>query len=387
MKTLGNDVYIQRGETWSLDFDVTNDAGDPYQLLNQWNNPYLTITVTAARYEQGGDFRKTYWLDLSEQMIEDANGQFTIEPMKRFEATEALPLSMFSIADVLAEYNGKITATGITTNPHDVTGYLFKVDELHDGNYKYKYVSEYTIGNVAALRPIAWYDGRNCQTGELSEYNGVIYYVLKPTNGKIPGDVANNDDDREPGQGITDDYFLECKNYSNVFGQYFVYEGSEDAINPGTFHIGEISGGRKVLQIYASGNRDTVVGALYYSMEDGQLTSETWKDYTFRVIKQFRTKDWVEQDYLFDMKIVAGERVDEYVYNYLSQDPTNNVPVLPWNDGMLQEQINNIYDDEIRAYVQEVYDAGMPLMPDYDTKAIILQPTKLAVSANIQGRY
>lgn len=268
MKTLGDDVYIQRGETWSLDFDVTNEDGDPYQMLKEWTNPYFTITVTAARYEQERDFRKTYWLDLAQRMVEGEDGSIQLEPMKMFTGTEALQLSVFAINEALAVYGtgagGRIVLD--KNSDFDVTNFLFKVDELHDGNWKYKYVKDYTV-------------------------------------------------------------------------------------------------------------------------TDGAVTAETWEDYSFRIIKQFKTRDWVEQDYLFDMKILAGQSVAEYVHGYLSQDPDIDVPDLPWTDELLQEQINLISNDEIRTYVQEIYDAGMPLMPDYDTKAIILQPTKLIVSANIQGRY
>ena len=35
--------------------------------------------------------------------------------------------------------------------------------------------------------------------------------------------------------------------------------------------------------------------------------------------------------------------------------------------------------------MQDLYDSGVPLMPNYDTKSIILQPTKLYVSTDIQG--
>ena len=68
MKILGNEIYIQRGENWTIDFEVKNDDGDPYMILKSiQKNPYIAITVTAARYEQQGDFRKTYWLDLTDE--------------------------------------------------------------------------------------------------------------------------------------------------------------------------------------------------------------------------------------------------------------------------------------------------------------------------------
>lgn len=92
MKKIGNEIYVQRGENWSLDFNITNKKGDPYMLLKEWNNPYLAITVTAARYEQEGDFRQTYWLDLNNRWVEKNDGTTVLEPIKKFMSTEALPL-------------------------------------------------------------------------------------------------------------------------------------------------------------------------------------------------------------------------------------------------------------------------------------------------------
>ena len=100
MKTLGNVVMIQRGETWSLDFEVTNAAGQPYMLFKEWTNPYLAITVTAARYSQKGDFRRTWWLDMDKRWVEQSNGSFAIVPMKRFTETEPLYTQYHQISQV-----------------------------------------------------------------------------------------------------------------------------------------------------------------------------------------------------------------------------------------------------------------------------------------------
>lgn len=143
MKILGNEIYIQRGETWSLDFNMTNDKGDPYMLFNQWNNPFLVITVTTATYKQEGDFRKTYWLDLSNTYVEQIDGSFVLMPIKKFVSTEALYLEEFTVEDVLDKYGtavgGKIVED--PTSDFDVTNYLFYTDPLSDGNRVYKYVT------------------------------------------------------------------------------------------------------------------------------------------------------------------------------------------------------------------------------------------------------
>lgn len=109
-----------------------------------------------------------------------------------------------------------------------------------------------------------------------------------------------------------------------------------------------------------------------------------WYDYNFRVVKQFNTKDWTEQTYLYDAKVLAGESVAEHVYGILLSEG-DDVPELPWTDAELQEQIKLISDWRVRKEMQELYDSGMPIMPTYDTKSIILEPKKLFVSANIQG--
>lgn len=261
MKILGNDIYIQRGETWSLDFDIMNDKGDPYMIFKQWQNPYLAITVTAARYEQKGDYRHTYWLDLSNGLVEQNpdTHEYETTPIKKFISTEALYLSDFSLADVRALYGDTITISDANSDFY-VSNYLFFVDPRSDGNRIYKY------------------------------FAGM-------------GERANEE--------------------------------------------------------------------LY----------EMWVEYRFRVVKQFDTKSWIEQGYLFDMKLLAGESVREHVAAIIGAEGNPN----NWSDEQMQAAIDDIEDEAVRLEMQELYDSGAPLMPTYDTKSLILQPTNLYVSANIQG--
>jgi hypothetical protein len=272
MKTLGNDIYIQRGETWSLDIAIQNDHGDPYMIFKALKNPYLAITVTAARYEQRGDFRRTYWLDLDEELVEQADGSTEWIPLKRFTATEALYIPNFSVSEVLAYYgqaNGGYIVED-STSENDIKNFLFFTDPKGDGNRIYKYLSDY-------------------------------------------GTDINGD-------GTIDEY------------------------------------------------------------------DEVWVDYDFRVVKMFNTKDWVEQSYLFDAKILAGETLEEYVTRILvEQGDAVDITDTHWSDEQKENYIALIHDDEARALAQEVFLSGAPLMPSYDTKAIILYPTNLYVSANLQG--
>ena len=254
MRMIGNEIYLQRGETFSLDFAVRNAKGDPFMIFSRWKNPYLAITVTAALYEQEGDYRETKWLDLSERYVEQSDGSLVLVPIKTFIGTEALYLSAFEVSEVLENYGvakgGKIVND--PTSDFHIGNYLFFVDENDDGNRVYKY-----------------YDS----------------------------------------------------------------------------------------------------------------TANTWIDYDFRVITSFETKDWMEQSYLYDIKLLAGESVEEHLAGLLE----TTVPEGGWSDLQLKKHIESIEDDAVRAEMQEYYDTGMPLMLDYDTKALILEPTRIYVSVNIQG--
>lgn len=267
MKIIGDDIYIQRGETWSLDFDVNNDKGDPYMLFLHLENPYIAITVAAARYEQRGDLRTTYWLDMNKLLVQQQDGSFVSEARKRFISTEALYADSFDTDadDLIATYgiaNGGMMVVDATSD-YDVTNYLFYIDANNDGERVYKYIKSYTLSGTRA-------------------------------------------------------------------------------------------------------------------------TSLVWETYDFRIVKYFTTKTWMEQGYLFDIKLLAGESVKEHIARLI--DPSADLTsVNDWSDTYTQQQINLITDEKARAEMQDLFDDGVPLMPDYDIKSLILEPTNLYVSANIQG--
>lgn len=256
MKRIGDEIYIQRGEIWSLDFILTSAKGHPYMLHKDWKNAYLAITVTAALYEQEGDFRRTYWLDLNNRWVEDFWGNVSLEPIKKFNVTEPLYVEELSIECVLDTYGDLGISVDETSNFY-IKDYLFFTDPAQDGNYVYKYLTS--------------------------------------------------------------------------------------------------------------------------------VSPEAWVEYDFRVIKQFSTNDWMEQGYLYDMKLLSGESIVEYIANTLEYEGTTYEDIGTWSDVDTQNYIDAIADEQKRQLVQELFDDGSPLMPDYDVKSLLLQPTRLYVSANIQG--
>lgn len=275
MKMIGNEVHIQRGETWSLDFAVTNDKGHPFVVLKNWPNPYLAITVTAALYEQLGDFRETYWLDLNRRYVEQADGSMVLSDLKRFTSAEVLWLpNGFYVSDVLSYYGtengGKIVLDG--SSDFDIKNFLFYVDPDSDGNYQYKYVKNYT-----------------------TDENGGI------------------------------------------------------------------------------------------ELDDNGYELVEWEDYDFRIIKQFMTKNWMEQGYLFDVKVLAGESVQEHLKGILDTQNVTTKPFTEWTNEDWDTYIEAIEDEEVRVEMRQHYDDGAPLMPTYDTKSLLLEPTPIYVSVNIQG--
>ena len=275
MRMIGNEVHIQRGEIWSLDFAVTDKNNHPLALLKDLRNPYIVITVAASLYEQKGDYRESYWLDLDKRWVEDANGDITLETCKRFTSTEPLPLDStptsegeyFSVTEAIATYGvgagGKLVLD--STSDFDVTNFLFFVDPDNDGNYLYKYVKEYTV------------------------------------------DESNN------------------------------------------------------------------------------ITDETWETYDFRIVKRFSTRHWMEQGYFYDMKIVTGTSLQERATEILEAQGSTGIKTEPWTDGDWDNYLSQITDGDEKSVIVELYDAGVPLMSDFDAENILLDPTPIYVSVNLQG--
>lgn len=390
MKILGDDVYIQRGENWSLDFDITNEAGEPFMMLKEWQNPYLVITVTAARYAQEGDYRHSWWLDLTQRYVEDAEGNLVLEPVKRFTGTEALYLDAddFSITEVLAAYGSEASPPGRIVvdkkSDFDVTNFLFYIDPNKDGNRIYKYCKDYTLVPETFVNcKIPVTINVNAATGE-----GIATAGFYITASASAGHVYYYNDAYPTGAQVID-----CGNYT-------IYNDSEHYIlvRARTFPI-QATYGHGTLYVNADYNLQlstisatpsgigisiTPASTLYTNnIEEEHTEDEVWEEYSSRVIKAFDTKEWVEQGYLYDIKVLAGELVEESVHDYLINEG-KDVPDLPWSDEELQEQIERIDNAEMRVYYQGIYDTGMPLMPTYDTKLLVLMPTNLYVSANIQ---
>lgn len=249
MRVLKNEIYIQRGEIFSLDFAVRNAKGDPFVVFEKWENPHLLITITPSLYEQNNRADELYWLDIGKVWKENADKSMNLEPLHRFISTEALYLSMFDTNEAVNNYK-------LNRDPASdlyIGKYLFYVDEKADGKRTYKYFSGFDENGLAV-----------------------------------------------------------------------------------------------------------------------------WADYDFRIVKTFDTKDWQNPTYLYDIKVVSGESVVEYI-SRITED-TRPVGQLSGEDvlALLDTIEDEAVRDELRGYFLE----GAPLMPNYRVENVILEPTTIRVGTN-----
>lgn len=62
MKTYNNELSVTRGESVTLDFNITNPDGSPYIVSSRLTNPHWLITVANSRYNQLNRYVLNQWL-------------------------------------------------------------------------------------------------------------------------------------------------------------------------------------------------------------------------------------------------------------------------------------------------------------------------------------
>lgn len=267
MKRLGNELYVQRGETFSLDFAVLDAHGRPFVLLNAWKNPYLVITVSNSQYEQIDSSYEAYWLDLANMYVEKADRTLTLTPNKRFTSTEYFKLDAFDAQEAFELYgvDNKGRMVFDKTSEFDVSNFLFYVDAKKNGKYEYKYLDSYSLD------------------------------------------------------------------------------------------------------------------------ENGRVIDQHWTSYSFRVVKHFNTKDWTAQSYFYDIKVLSGQSVQEYVAAILDKEEIVYKPLSEWTDTDWEAYISLIQNEELRSEAFAYYEKGAPLVPNVDVHIPILEPTPIHIGVDIQG--
>jgi len=87
MKSFGMEIEISRGESFSIDYSVTDKKKVPYIVLAALQNPYIAISVVNSPYTNEDRYVKTWWLDLKNGYVDTITG---LQPIKiqRFASVE-----------------------------------------------------------------------------------------------------------------------------------------------------------------------------------------------------------------------------------------------------------------------------------------------------------
>ncbi len=104
MYSLGNDVYVTRGEAWTYDSLIVNKDGSPYIVSNEYPNPYFLFKMSSVNYEVNERYYDEIWCP-----IPAANTFYRSEP---YELTSFL--DDFSASDLPAEIQQEIQQKGLT---------------------------------------------------------------------------------------------------------------------------------------------------------------------------------------------------------------------------------------------------------------------------------
>lgn len=129
MQVHKNELYVSRGETFTLRKKLINRDNSPYIVSSKLKNPYWLITVASSLYEQESRYCINKWLDLSKY--------------KRFLFTKAIDIRNVPTGEGHTDYDGFDTAVIPVGYEGDKSlGYadvaVFYC-ENSDGTYSYKY--------------------------------------------------------------------------------------------------------------------------------------------------------------------------------------------------------------------------------------------------------
>lgn len=108
MRVYNNEISVHRNETFTFDKLIVARDDAPYVVSSSWDNPYILLTISSARYEQENRYLANWWLSL--------------DSLPRFETTKPYLLTNFT--------------NGLPTGHDAYTAVYYTVDT--DGNKTYK---------------------------------------------------------------------------------------------------------------------------------------------------------------------------------------------------------------------------------------------------------
>ena len=61
MTLKGNEMTVQRGETFTIDRLIVNRDGSPFIISSKYKNPYILLTVASTKYNQNNRYVANWW--------------------------------------------------------------------------------------------------------------------------------------------------------------------------------------------------------------------------------------------------------------------------------------------------------------------------------------
>lgn len=184
MTLKGNEMTIQRGESFTIDRSVVNRDNSPFIISSEYANPYILITVASAKYNQDNRYIANWWLNVDTLYDEDGN----LIKLPRFKYTRPVQISAFDVTQVIGDMPGE---------------YLYYVDDVT----KCKYFDEDNVWHDYDFRIIHhfghnvtkdWieqtysYSIRLVSGYDMSDYIRNLYKAVYNTD-EVPADWTNEE--------------------------------------------------------------------------------------------------------------------------------------------------------------------------------------------------
>ena len=151
MQVRNNEIWVQRGETFTMSKLIQNRDGSPFIVSSEFENPYWLITVSSNAYDQSDRYILNKWLELKNSL--------------RFRITQPVKLRDYGLTFADEELpfmdidsDGENDFTGDETSGYSNIAIFYEIDSAGVTHYKYW---EY-INNIEGNYEGRWADYK-CQ--------------------------------------------------------------------------------------------------------------------------------------------------------------------------------------------------------------------------------
>lgn len=154
MKTLNNEIFVQRGETFSIDRLIENKDTSPFVISSEIGNPYFLLTVSNARYEQEQRYVYRKWVNLDDFLKFKQSQIVELKTLKSDATGSYVMYRSFTDSKFNSLQSYTDPVSGVTYNNLVAYGYvngeliLFEVgDAVFTDGTSYKYWDSNKEGN------------------------------------------------------------------------------------------------------------------------------------------------------------------------------------------------------------------------------------------------